>query len=106
MTGAARCVMDDERRTTTVEGPQTVHVAAATFPSIEGARAAEATLRTEFEIGPDDVSVAELGSLSLAPDRAVLAVRASKSGIEAIRGVVASHGGHVEMDVPESWTGP
>jgi len=106
MSDAARCAMDDQRRTRPAEGPQTLHVAAATFPSIEGARAAEATLRTELEIGPDDVSVAELGSLSLAPDRAVLAVRASKSWIEAIRGVVASHGGHVEMDVPESWTGP
>src|SRR3954451_17948200 len=106
MSDAARCAMDDQRRTRPAEGPQTLHGAAPTLPSMEGARAAEATLRTELEIGPDDVSAAVLGSLSLAPEPAVLAVSANKSWIEVVRGVVASHGGHVEMDVPESWTGP
>ena len=88
-----------------------MHVIAAAFPDSNEARAAEAELRAQLDVGPADIGLAPVGGDPARSGlRALLAGRFRQHRTQLVESTVLRHRGRVIEDLPEarvrpkSWT--
>ena len=81
-----------------------MRVLAAAFRERRAAARVLQELRSRYELGPGDASVAPLGSAGSTASDTVLAGRFHDEVVPEIRRVVAENGGEVVSEVDERWT--
>ncbi len=92
---------------TTAGRYMTVRVLAATFNDRQAAQGVLRELRDLYQLGPDDASVAPLGTAGDGTDRlTVLAGRFRDERIGEVKHIIERRGGEVVADVDKRWTDP
>jgi hypothetical protein len=81
-----------------------MRVLAVAFPERTVALRALEALRSHYELGPTEASIAPLGSDSMDGARTVFAGRFRDEVVADVRRYVAELGGEVVSDVDERWT--
>jgi hypothetical protein len=81
-----------------------MRVIGATFSDGGDAERALADLRETFQVGPNDASLAQLGSSSARGDLILLAGHFPDERIQEVRQSIVAHGGKIVTDVDEAAT--